>query len=559
MGISGIEHELITNKGIRGWDYEGGVAEAVRLSGGGDPIVSLVGGSLMNFGTYSTYYQTAFDVPIINITEPYQNATKLCFVKNANEDIGSIIARDELNNYIATAGTLGIAQGFVAHLCNNDNMDISNVGVSLGVYSYLMPGQDYQVMFSLATEITIDETPYNLYEYLCSPGNMNPWFYNALEEWTDGDRWDPEEEFDPDSEGGAPGGAGGGGAGGIGTGIRSHHGVGVPSVPSFSGATSGLMSVYACSPAELQSVAHTLWDNTGGTDWTDTLVKNYMSPFENIIGLTLLPFEPTQYITGTGANIVIGNFDTGVSSTKLSNTFAQIDLGSVNVPEAYKTYADYDNTSVDIYLPFIGVEQLNPDDIMDSTIHLYYNVDVLSGVCIAFIQSDRYGVFASYAGNMKCDLPISGVTFSNQAQAWACNNFGTGGKVGEIFRNSLRNQAMAEKDVKSPFDIRSRMLSVEYGLKGVDTTAPQYKRSGTIGSASALMGIKQPFLIFNTPRVWSGGVKSKKGFVSNLEVTIGSQSGFLSSSITNNQLGGINCTNEEKDEIRRLLSQGIYV
>lgn len=559
MGISGIEHDLITNKGIRGWDYEGGVSEAVRLSTPGDPVCSVNGGSLMNFGTYATYYATAFNVPIMTITEPYDGATKLVFEKSANDVMGAINAYDEQNNLVHSVGGASTANSTIAELCNNGDQDISNVNIQLGIYSYLVPGQDYHVEFSMASPITKQEAPFTSYNYYLSGGWVDQWLYDALAFWTDGDRWDPEEEFDPNSEAGPAGGAGGGGAGGIGTGIRSHQGVGVPSVPSFSGASSGLMSVYACSPAELQAVAHTLWDNTGGTDWTDNLVKNYMSPFDNIIGLTLLPFEPTQYISGVSSNVIVGNYDTGVASTKLSNTFAQIDLGSVSVPEAYKTYADYDGTSVDIYLPFIGVENLNVDDVMDSTIHLYYNVDVLSGVCIAFLLSDRYGVFASYAGNMKCDLPISGVNFSNQSQAWACMNFGSGGKIGELSKHILKNQQLASYDHKSMWDIKGKALELQYGITGTDVSAPQYKRSGTIGSASALMGIKKPFLIFNTPRLWSGGIKKNKGFVSNLEVTIGSQSGFLSSSVTNNKLSGINCTTEEKDEIRRLLSQGIYV
>lgn len=559
MGISKLKHDLITNKGIRGWDYEGGVSEGVVLAVAGDPVCSNNGGSLMNFGTYSTYYATAFSTPIMTITEPYQNATKLVLEKSANDGNCVINAYDEQNNLIHYVGSASIAPLIVANLCNDGDPDLSNVNVSLGVYSYLLPGSDYHVEFMLACPITKDEAPFNEYSYYCSAGYLDPWFYDALDHWTDGDRWDPDEDFDPASEAGPEGGAGGGGAGGTGTGIRSHKGMAVPSVPSFSGATTGLMSVYACSPADLQSVANTLWDNSGGTDWTDTLVKNYISPFDNIIGLSLLPFEPTQYITGTSANVKVGNYDTGVSSTKLSNTFAQINLGSVSCPEAYKTFADYDETKVDIYLPFIGIESLNVDDVMDSTVSCVYNVDVLSGVCVAYLTTDKLGVFASFAGNMKCDLPLSGVNYANAIQGWAVQNFGAGGTAGDLSRHVLEKQARTESGQYKWYEAEKYLNPLQYKASGMDISAPKYKRSGSIGSSGALMGIKQPFLIFTTPRCWSGGVKEKKGYVSNLKVTIGSQSGFISSSVNNNQLSNIACTNAEKEEIKRLLSQGIYV
>ena len=558
MGISKLQNDLITNKGVRGWDYEGGICEAYKISGNyGWWIESNQDGSLMNFGNIGTYIATSYYTPIITVTEPYDGEAMIYFKKSANTDYGELVACDSLGTEIEVFGQVSLSTGAIERFCSLDP-DISDTPVTLGICSWYN-GVDYTVMPSLICPIITSETPYGNYNYLYSSGNFTVWFFNALDFWTDGDIWDPEEYFDPDNEAGSEGVAGGGAGGGTGTGIRSHKGMSVPSVPAFSGATTGLMSVYACDPAELQGVANKLWDNTGGTDWTDTLVKNYISPFDNIIGLSLLPFEPTQYISGTSANVKVGNFDTGVSSTKLSNTFAQIDLGSVSCPEAYKTFADYDETKVDIYLPFIGIENLNVDDVMDSTVSCVYNVDVLSGVCVAYLTTDKLGVFASFAGNMKCDLPLSGVNYANAIQGWAVQNFGAGGTAGDLSRHILEKQARTESGQYKWYDVQKYLNPLQYKASGTDISAPKYKRSGSIGSSGALMGIKQPFLIFTTPRCWSGGVKENKGYVSNLKVTISSQSGFLSSSVDNNQLSSIACTNAEKEEIKRILSQGIYI
>lgn len=562
MGISKLDHDLIVYKGIRGWDYEGGVAAAVKVVGGhGDAIEGMAGGALMDFGNYLTYYETAYSVPIITVTEPYQGESQIWFEKPANSDVGNLVAKDSANVVVSTFGAVSIAPLAVSRYCAGGG-SIDNVNVSLGIVSYYN-GVDYTVMPTLASPITTTEDPYGTYAFYYSPGYfIGTWFFDALDHWTDGDYYDPEnpEDFDPDSEAG--GGAGvpaGGAGGGGGNGIRSHHGMSVPGVPSFSAATTGMMSVYACSPAELQALANELWTRSGGTDWTDNLVKNYMSPFDNIIGMSLMPFEPTNYISSTSANIFVGNYDTNVSSSKLSNTFCQVDLGSVACPEAYMTFADYDNTKIDIYLPFIGIENLNTDDVMGATVGCVYNIDVLSGVCVAYLTTDKLGVFASFAGNCKADLPLSGVEFSSQSQAWAVHNFGQGGIVGSIARNNLKHRAMADSGTGGLFGIKGKMSKAEYEMRGEDTAAPQYKRSGSIGSAGALLGIKQPFLIFSTPRIWSGGIKENKGYVSNLKTQIGSLSGFLSCSVNNNQLSGFEATQEEKEEIKRLLATGIYI
>ena len=559
MGISKLDNDLIVYKGIRGWDYEGGIVQGVKVNGGwGDAVESITGGSLMDFGDYSTYYSTAYSVPIITVTESYQGETTIYFEKTANYDVGHFVAKDNALQVIADFGQVSIAPIKVANLCNGGEADISTVNVTLGICSYYN-GVDYTVMPSLVCPITTEASPYASYTHFYCNGYFTSWFDDAMDFWTDGDYYDPEAEFDPENEGGGEGLPAGGAGGGGGIGIRSHHGMSVPNVPSFSGATTGMLSVYACTPAQLQGVANKLWDNSGGTDWTDTLVKNYISPFENIIGMSLLPFEPSSHIAGTSANVKIGNYDTGVSATKLSNTFCQIDLGSVNAPEAYKTFADYEGTKVDIYLPFIGVQSLNTDDVIDSTIHCVYNIDILSGVCVAFLESDKLGVFATYAGNCKADLPVSGASYSSQSVAWASNNFGAGGWAGTLSKNILVKRAKADREEEHALDIANKVNKKWYDLTGESTEKPQYARSGSIGSAGALMGIKTPFLIFSTPRVWASGIKATKGYVSNLYVKIGNESGFISSTVSNNQLASISCTDNEKEEIRNLLSQGIYI
>ena len=89
---------------------------------------------------------------------------------------------------------------------------------------------------------------------------------------------------------------------------------------------------------------------------------------------------------------------------------------------------------------------------------------------------------------------------------------------------------------------------------------PEYQRSGNVSSTAGILGTQYPYLIFSTPQyIMAENFRDVKGYTSNLKCTISSCSGFLQATADNSELSSIPCTEEEREYIRNILSEGIYV
>lgn len=335
-----------------------------------------------------------------------------------------------------------------------------------------------------------------------------------------------------DSEGIAPTGGTGGGGGYF---SRPDEQVGVPSLPSVSVCDTGFVSLFNVTSGELQSLATYMWDN----NFYNSIVKNFNSPMENIISLNMVPFNPS----GTSGNIVIGNLDTGIQSTKLATSYFHISCGQKNVSEYFRSFADYApyTPSIGLFLPFIGVVSLSPDDCMNGSIKVDYNIDVFSGACVAFVSCNTNGVWhvlQQHQGTITCAFPLSGQNYMSVYTGILGAASSMIGSKGLAAINSAVNSGASLMNIK-----------------------PEYQRSGNISSSAGMMGTQYPYLIFSTPQyIMAENFRDVKGYTSNLKCTVSSCSGFFQATADNSELSGIsNATADELEMIRTILADGIYV
>lgn len=336
-----------------------------------------------------------------------------------------------------------------------------------------------------------------------------------------------------DSEGIAPTGGTGGGGGYY---SRPDEIVGVPSLPSVSVCDTGFVSLFNVSTGELQALATYMWDN----NFFSSIIKNFSSPMENIIGLNLIPFNPA----GSPGTIKIGNVDTGIASSKLSTSFYHVSCGQKNVQEYYRTFADYApyTPSISLFLPFIGIVSLSPDDCMNGSIKIDYNIDVFSGSCVAFVSCNTNGVWhvlQQHQGTITSSFPLSGQNYMSvyTGLLGAASSFAGGAIAGNVAAGAVNAGA--------------QMMNIK----------PDYMRSGNVSSTAGIMGTQYPYLIFTTPQyIMAENFRDVKGYTSNLKCSISSCSGFLQATADNSELSGITtATADELDMIRSLLSEGIYI
>lgn len=321
--------------------------------------------------------------------------------------------------------------------------------------------------------------------------------------------------------------------GGTGSFDLSSDSVDFPSLPTLTAVSTGLVSVYTPSIAQLNSLASFLWNaNPTDVDFWKKLVAN---PLDLILGLSIVPVEVPAGATQT---IKVGLVDSGVSVTKAASQFVEVDCGSISVDEYWGSALDYSPfRRFSIYLPFIGTRTISTDDIMGKTVHVKYHVDLLSGACVAMVKCGD-AVLYQYSGACAVSLPLSGETFTNvitstiQLAASIGATVATGGAAAGVTAASAANSLMSMK--------------------------PIVERAGGVSGAAGQLGVMKPYLIGEVPRQSvPNNCNSFTGYPSNIKAVLGELSGYTEVDII--YIKGIEATQAELDELETVLKGGFII
>lgn len=313
-----------------------------------------------------------------------------------------------------------------------------------------------------------------------------------------------------------------------------------PSKPSGNISASSLYTIWNPSQAQLNNLASFLWS----TDFVDTIKKILQSPMDALISLALFPVTPP---TDGTHNISLGYIDSGVSAPRVSDQFMTVQTSGLVVPHKYNSYLDYaPYTRAEIFLPFIGFCPLNINDIMGKSVDVTYNIDLLSGVCTAIVHANAQSLY-SYSGNMAMFLPLS-------AGNWARMLTPIFGMVGGV--TSL---AAGIGGVMSGAPL---LPSTGLAVRGAESIGNldgnSVSRSGGISGNAGIMGDYQPFIVVTRPiNDKPTTYDTNLGQTYNKSARLGTLSGFTV--IEEAHIEGMNATESEKQEIERLLKEGVIL
>lgn len=299
-----------------------------------------------------------------------------------------------------------------------------------------------------------------------------------------------------------------------------------PETPPSYATTNSMFTLYNPSSADLDNLANFLWSPA----WSiDTFKKIFANPLDCILGLMVMPYLATETSTKT---MNVGNLSTGVTMRFFTSQFCDFDCGDFAVEEYYKSYLDYaPYTKISIFLPYIGDQQLNTDEIMNKTINVKYRFDLATGDCIAFISVND-SVLYSFSGNCAARLPLS------------ANNYG--GLLPSITGAIVAAGSMAAG---------VPALGAASAL-AVSSMKQDIKHSGSISGSAGLMGVQTPYVIITRPRqVLPIGQNSFTGYPSFITESLGGLSGYTE--VESCHLEHIPCTDEELREIENLLKGGV--
>lgn len=334
----------------------------------------------------------------------------------------------------------------------------------------------------------------------------------------------------------------GGGDGTLGYGgLDSIDAAEIPDLPTISAADLGFITMYNPTAAQLKSLSDFMWSNLFDLN---TYKKLFSDPMQSVIGLAIVPVAPT---IGGSKNVHFGTIDSGISMSYLSTNYVQLDCGSVALEKYVGCFMDNDPyTKISIYLPFIGIRQLSADDVIGGSIHVVYNIDVLTGACACFIEHSTRGVLYSYNGSCITNVPLTAVNFSGAIQ-----NAVTA--VG-----SMIGIAAGMSTGAAPITAMSLTGLATSAANTALNSKPSVQRSGNLGGSAGILSIMTPYVIVERPALSvPNNVQKYVGQTSNISMRLGDCKGFTMCEYVH--IDGVSATGEEITEIESMLKAGVIL
>lgn len=311
-------------------------------------------------------------------------------------------------------------------------------------------------------------------------------------------------------------------------------GGGSPTVVAPVGTASSLWAIYNPTQAQVNAFGAWLWDSS----FVEQIKKLFNDPMQAIIGIHKVFATPS--IGGT-ATIKVGYLDSQVSSAYVDDQYTTVNCGTVNLTEYFGNVFDYSPyTRVSLYLPFIGIVDLDVADVMRSSINVTYHVDVLSGACLADVTVTRdlgSAVLYQYSGSAIVTYPVSSGNYMGMVAGVLSVASGIAGTV-------LSGGALAPALIG--------------GAVGASHLHTDVSHSGSFSGCAGAMGGKKPYLIISRPQTaMADNYGHFTGKPANSHVTLKNCGGMTR--VKSVYVGHINATDEEKDMIENQLKAGVLV
>lgn len=324
---------------------------------------------------------------------------------------------------------------------------------------------------------------------------------------------------------------------------------GAPNESYASAIGSGLIKSYKINTANLANLSTCLYGTTLGGLITNLAIN----PLDFIISLNIFPYTPS---VGTSTNVVLGKWvctDSGVDSlggnvlgSPITSQYKVIHFGHVDIQEQWGSFLDYTHTTIELYLPFIGVVDVDTAEVMEGGIDLDYTIDFLTGMCVANVNCNRTVELPdgrvknqksqhSYQGNCAMNIPLSQQQYGNM--------------IGSI--------------------INAGVSGMKAGLPGVGISVasdvasggfkPSVTTKGSITANAGYCSVLYPYIRITRPiSAVSDSYQETVGYPSYIDSTLGDCDDYcVCDSIDLRSITG--ATASEIERIRQMCMEGVHV
>lgn len=128
---------------------------------------------------------------------------------------------------------------------------------------------------------------------------------------------------------------------------------------------------------------------------------------KNIVKILNMPFEiPEQHLISSV--IRLGVYDTKIPTNLIDNYVLDFNIGNIKTPLKFNNALDYVNTTIELYLPYVDMIELEPSYVLNETISITYTYNLYNGDVVVNIFSSKTGdkPFHSVQTNVSQNVPF---------------------------------------------------------------------------------------------------------------------------------------------------------
>lgn len=166
---------------------------------------------------------------------------------------------------------------------------------------------------------------------------------------------------------------------------------------------------YIVTKANVNAIASAVWISEDGS--TITAMDNILS-YKEIYDT--LDSDKSQIIK-------LGGYSTTTTAKYLVDYTHTRNLGSVNIDEYWHNADDYSNTTIRVYVPLIGLIDVEAGQVMGHKLYLEYRYEIIEGKGLAILYTDSYSpesIIYQGSCNFAVDEPINSNSIDSYANSY---------------------------------------------------------------------------------------------------------------------------------------------
>lgn len=333
------------------------------------------------------------------------------------------------------------------------------------------------------------------------------------------------------------------------------------------------MYTYCLTAGGAQDLNDFLWNDLP-TGWENVSID----PVKCIISSSQIPFVNTGTSIG---GVYVANKFCETSGSWTVNPMKSYNCGTVTIPAINGNFTDITMTTIHLYLPYIGWQEIPASEVICRQSYLAqgvsskthrlsfkYLVDFVDGECRCIVSVDGTERWY-FDGHCGIDMPF---TSDNHAAAIAnARKSAVGGALkvaGGLFAVGVGVAGIAVSGGASASAIVGGVSAIGGGVATAASTAvsdfpnaiPKYDYSASCSPSGVIESGMNNYImvVVESPNAWyPSGYGHRIGYPCEQTLSLGSCSGFTKT--RNIDVSGINCTETERAMIKELLDGGVYL